>query len=323
VVLRNVRLSMWAPSCLPGYHLPFFAAGAAGIFAEHGLQVELVDPLPGPDNVRRVAEGRADFCLTNVNYYLAASSNVTPRLGPLPARFVMVIQQRSTLAALVRADSGLITTSDIGGCRVAGTPPHLARCSTFNMPEFFAEVRALEVAPPVFVPVADHQEAHVKLVQGDCDVIVALVDQLPVVARRVGIALRAIPLDIPIYANGIVAGDSVPTEVVVRMVEAVTAALWAQKRHPRRGVSQLRERYPSIEETDAVESWRLGAPYVFVDGGPRPMDPQRWAQTLNLATAAHGFARPLPERVYRQEPAAVGPPVVSPRIPVGAGATQS
>jgi len=202
VVLRNVRLSMWAPSCLPGYHLPFFAAGAAGIFAEHGLQVELVDPLPGPDNVRRVAEGRADFCLTNVNYYLAASSNVTPRLGPLPARFVMVIQQRSTLAALVRADSGLITTSDIGGCRVAGTPPHLARCSTFNMPEFFAEVRALEVAPPVFVPVADHQ-------------------------------------------------------------------------------------------------------------------------TLNLATAAHGFARPLPERVYRQEPAAVGPPVVSPRIPVGAGATQS
>jgi len=40
-----------------------------GLFAEHGLDVEILDPSGGPDNVVRVGEGSSDFALTSTNYF--------------------------------------------------------------------------------------------------------------------------------------------------------------------------------------------------------------------------------------------------------------
>ncbi|MFP5376986.1 MAG: ABC transporter substrate-binding protein, partial [Acidimicrobiia bacterium] len=83
--------------------MPFLAAGASGLFASYGLDVEILDPAPGPENVRRVAAGRSDFCLTSVTHFLAARATS----GPLGARFAAVVVQRSPMAGIVAARSGL------------------------------------------------------------------------------------------------------------------------------------------------------------------------------------------------------------------------
>jgi ABC-type nitrate/sulfonate/bicarbonate transport system substrate-binding protein len=59
---------------MPGYHLPCFAGAVTEIYARHGLEVEIIDPEPGPDNVRAVAEGRYDVCLTSVAHFLRAKA---------------------------------------------------------------------------------------------------------------------------------------------------------------------------------------------------------------------------------------------------------
>lgn len=291
----RVRLSLWAPQCLPGFHLPYFAALADGVFASYGLDVTLLDPLPGPANVARVAAGAADFCLTNINYYMAALT-YDDRLA---AKFAAILQQRSTLAAIVPANSPITRRTELAGARVAGVPAELATCSFFNVPEFFGEVAALGVRGPTYVRVASAVDARVALLRGDCDATIALVDQVPVLSRYAGAALRAVPLDLEIYANGLVAGNHVSSEVVERMVAAVSVALQQQRAAPDSGLPDMLARYPTICADDTRESWRVGQPYHFIDGGPCQMHWVRWQQTLAFVASTHRFSAVGPDRVCR------------------------
>src|SRR5947207_2445357 len=81
---------------MPGYHLPWFTAGALGIDRRHGLKLEIVDPEPGPDNARAVAAGQYDLCLTSVNHYLTAKRD-DPALA---AKFIFIVAGRSHMAAI-------------------------------------------------------------------------------------------------------------------------------------------------------------------------------------------------------------------------------
>src|SRR5688572_29582351 len=101
---------------MPVHHLPYLAAAADGLFADHGLDVEVLHPASGPENVRRVASGGSDFCLTSVAHYLTARA----RFGDLAARFVSAVVQRHPIAGLVAADSVIRTPSDLSGRRVGG-----------------------------------------------------------------------------------------------------------------------------------------------------------------------------------------------------------
>jgi len=59
--LEPVRLAMYCTGCMPGYHLPCFAGLTQGIFRRHGLDVQIIDPDPGPDNILAVDAGRYDL----------------------------------------------------------------------------------------------------------------------------------------------------------------------------------------------------------------------------------------------------------------------
>ncbi len=72
-----------------------------GLFAEHGVDVEILDPSGGPDKVVRVGAGQSDFALTSVQHYLSAPAEH----GAIGARFVAMVVQRSPIGALVRAAS--------------------------------------------------------------------------------------------------------------------------------------------------------------------------------------------------------------------------
>jgi ABC-type nitrate/sulfonate/bicarbonate transport system substrate-binding protein len=91
---------------------------AGGLFAEHGLVVEILEPAAGPKNVERVAAGGAEFCLTSLTHYLVARAE----RDDVPARFAATIFQRSPMAGIVGATSNLHAPADLAGRRIGGPP---------------------------------------------------------------------------------------------------------------------------------------------------------------------------------------------------------
>ena len=244
--------------------------------------------------MRRVAAGGSEFCLTSVVHYLGARA----RSGPLAARFVAVVVQRSPMAGIVAADSGLTEPAHLSGRRLGGP------AESKLVAEFQASLEFLGLAPSVLVP-TDYGSAPAALGRGDVDVVPDFADLVPRTRRQAGVDVRAVPLALDVYASGLVAADDLPAELAGRMVAALVAALEHQRADPRAGLPELRRRYPEADPAEALEGWALVEPNVF--GGPAPgsMDPGRWESTLSFLSRAHGLPPVEPETVYRTEPAAL------------------
>lgn len=266
-----------------------FTAGADGLFASRSLDIDILGPPGGPDNILRVAKGEADFCLTSVHHYLTARD----LWGDLAARFAGVVVQRSPLAALVGEDSAIVEPGNLAGCRVAGKAGPL-------VDEFVYTLEQLGVEPPV-VQDLDSDAARAALAHGSVDAIVGFVDGLPRARRLVGKPLRSVALGLEVYASGLVAGDHVDRDAVARMRSAMVAALAAQRDDPGRGLAELCERYPDTVPDEAVEGWRLVEPYVFAGPEPLAMERSRWLDTLAHLTRARGLPGVSLDSVCRTE----------------------
>ena len=262
---------------------------ASGLFAEYGLNVELVEPAPGPENVERVASGAVDFCLTSVSHFLHAQHH-----RPLPARFVGVVVQRSPIAGLVAADSDLWSPGDLSGGRV-GAPADGGLLAEYRAA---LEHRGLPVS--MLVPTS-YEEAPAALGRGEIDIVPDFVDLLPRTRRQSGVPVRAVAVGPEAYASGLVAGDSLPFDVVAQMRTAILAALQRQRSDPDWGVSALCDRYPGVDPSDALEGWLLVEPNIFTDPGLGSMEPDRWRFTLEHLSGAHGLTPSPAKSVYRSE----------------------
>lgn len=258
------------------------------------MDVEILDPAPGPDNVRRVASGGADFCLTSVLHYARARA----QHGDLPARFAAVVVQRSPMAAIVAADSQIAAPADLGARRVG-----VAEASVFLL-EYEAALARLGVGRPVVVPVP-YAEAPAALGRGEVDVVPDFIDLLPRVRRQSRTAVRGIPVGPEVYSSGLVAADRLADDLVRRMRSALVAALERQRRHPHAGIEELARRYPDSHAADALEGWSLVEPNIFTGAEPGSMDPSRWEATLRHLAATHELALLAPSTVYRPQLATV------------------
>lgn len=265
-------------------------AGADGPFADLRIEVDIAGPPGGPDNIRQVASGERDFCLTSVHHFLTALGEG----GEMAARFVAIVVQRSPLAALVPLGSPLTAPSDLAGVRVGGSGDHN------HTLEFIATLQRLGLPAPSVVAAVD-KDAHSALGRGEVDAIVGFTDSLPRVSRLVGLPLRAIPVGLDVYASGLVAGDHVPRELAERMRVALAAALERQRNDPAFGLDEMCRRYPETVPDEAIEGWRLLEPNVFTGVEPGMMDRARWEDTLAFLAAARGIRQPRPEQVYRPE----------------------
>lgn len=252
--------------------------------------MEILEPAVGPDNIRRVAQQEADFCLTSVLHYLVARAED----GVVPARFVAVVGQRSPMAGLVNAASSLSTPADLAERRVGG--PQGGRL----LVEYCASLAIRGIDPPAVVDVA-YGDAPVALGRGEIDVVPDFADLLPRVRRQSGIDVRAIPVGADVYASGVVAGDHVPANVVSRMRDAAVAAVKRQRRDPRAGLDMLRRRYPGVDPDDAVEGWRLAEPGIFTGDPVGTMHSGRWRATVEHYTSGHGLLRIDPTTTYRPD----------------------
>lgn len=159
---------------MPGYHLPYFTAVAKGLYGRHGLEVEIVYPEPGPDNIKAVAAGRYDLCLTSVAHFLRAATE-EPRIA---ARFVLMIAQHTHMGVLFArgrpASHGRTIEAfpDLDGASFLGTAD-----SPFTR-EYLHLMDALALPVPrlVDVPYGQVKDA---LTGGKGDVTADFVDLLP------------------------------------------------------------------------------------------------------------------------------------------------
>ncbi|MGH7686162.1 MAG: ABC transporter substrate-binding protein [Candidatus Dormibacteria bacterium] len=287
--MDSVRLSFYCPGCEPGYHMPYLRAAENGLFEQHGLDVELLEPAPKVANIMRVADGGADFCLTSVAYFVKARA----QRADLPARFAGVITQRSPMAAVVLEDSPIQGFDDLAPARVGG------RGEGGLLTEYLGALAHLGIATPEVVEVA-YEDAPAALRDKAIDVMGDFVDLQPKLRHTAG-PIRALPFGIDVYASGLVAADRRPLELVVRVRAAVVEALAQHADAPERGVSALVERYPDANANDALEGWRLIAPLIFTERAVGSMTEEGWQRSLAYAAAVHGAPVPDAERVFRPE----------------------
>lgn len=287
--MDSVRLSFYCPGCEPGYHMPYIRAATEGLFERHGLRVELLEPAPRVENILRVADGGADFCLTSVAYFVRAC---TAR-GAVAARFVAAITQRSPMAAVVLDSSAIRTLDDLAGARVGG------HGDGGLLKEYLGALAHLGIGSPAVVDV-EYVDAPAALRDGVIDVMGDFIDLQPKI-RRVAGPVRALPFGIDVYASGLVAADRLPLELVTRMREAVVDALQHHRATPELGVAPLLARYPGTNADDALESWRLIEPLIFAGGEPGTMTEDRWRRSVDYAATVHGVPEPDSDNVFRQE----------------------
>lgn len=269
-----------------------------GLFAEHGLDVEILDPSGGPDNVVLVGRGDSDFALTSVNHYLSARA----RHGVIAARFVAMVVQRSPVGAMVRSSSAFVSVADLAGARLGGDPENP------QVIEFLASLEWRGFARPALVEL-DNVSAREAMARGEVDGIIGLVDAMPRRRTQSGIDLRAIRVGRDdVYASGVIASDGLADETVAQLRTAVGAALEAQRDRPESGLDIMTARYADERTGDAPEGWRMTQEYVFTDGVPvGSMDAATWRTTLDFLCRIRGLPVPDPESVYR--PQLTGAPV--------------
>ena len=265
-------------------------AGAEGLFADYSIDLEIADPPGGPENIKRVASGERDFCLTSVHHYLTAWADA----GPLAARFAAIVVQRSPVSAIVLDASPITEPADLAGARLGGSAD-----GTFTR-EFLASLEQRGVGAPVLVPLTG-DEIHAALVAGEIDAYVEYIDALPRQRRLVGAPLRAVPVGLGVYASGLVAADRLSDETVARMRGALVDSIKRQREDPEAGVAEQGRRYPAIDPVQATEGWKLIEPFVFAAGEPGVMNAATWDETLDFLTAIRGLPRPPTEMVYRPE----------------------
>jgi NitT/TauT family transport system substrate-binding protein len=266
------------------------AGTANGRFAAHGLNVTLLEPAPGPENVRRVAEGGADVCLTSVNHYVAARE----QFGELPARFVAVVSRQLPISGLVRADSPLRTAQDLAGRRLGGSLDNgLTR-------ELLEALELLDVEPPELVEIP-YDAGPGAVARGDVDLIADFAEIAPRAGTQAGTPIRPIRVGGPFYASGIVAGEHVDESVVTRLRSALVDVLEEQRQDPSTGLAELTGRYPGVQPDVAVASWQLAAESIFTGEPVGEMSVEPWAATLDHASRVH--RRPLlpAASVYRDQ----------------------
>ncbi len=306
--MQPIRLMCWCRSCVSGVHLPAFAAASGGLFAQQGLEVEFVPCVPtGGQGLRghsvtleALDAGVADFALSSVAYLLAG---LTGARGSLGCRFAAAFHQRNPIAGLVAAESALRRPEDLVGRRTAG------RDESWFAQELQGAMAHLGLGAPVLVK-PNAAEYPAALEQGEIEVIPGWIDMTASYAG--GFPIRPIPLDIGVYATGLVAADRLPLELVTRMRDALSAGYELQRRQPEIGIAAFRSRFPTISEDHLRTAWSVLEPYAFDGVPPGSMEESRWRTTIDYTAATHALSVFEAERLYRPELLATTAPALAP-----------
>lgn len=318
-VLDHIRVMLWCTTCVPGMQLPLFAALAGGIFEEYGLEVELIPPTAFRDMTLRglsvrvdaVDQGAADFAVTGVPYLLAAQAAADGRLG---TRFVTSFHQRSPTAGIVPMDSSIAHQQDLAGRSLAG----------YSMPWMIDEYRgalaAVGLEPGPVAAACDGAYGARSLQRKQVDVVPAWADVIPTMQASANAQFRPVPMDVEVYATGLLATRTVPLEVIARLTDALLAGTALQRAHPEVGIRQYRRRYSNVSASQLAMAWTLYEPNAPTAQSPS-MATDRWTASIGFYTHVYGLHPLELDDVCRTELLEAPAPSVSRlAMPVASGA---
>jgi NitT/TauT family transport system substrate-binding protein len=297
---ERLSMTMYCTGCIPGYQLPAFAGETEDIFRRHDLSIEILDPLPQAENIRAVAEGRNDLCLTSVAHFLTARRE-DPDLG---ARFVFMIARQSHMGAfVVRGRKGphgrrIKKHRDLDGASLLGDPN-----SAFGR-EYRTLLRRLGIEPGPAIEDVDYPDIMRALAEGRGDVAADFVDLLPrfqSVADPLGVRIDVMPFHeagIDVYGSGLVTSTRLLRErpdTVRAAVAAFHEALLASKENPALGLEALIDQVPGADPDLVVAGWKAGSSLIFdaETTALGTMNAEKWQRTLEYHADAHGGPRDI------------------------------
>lgn len=189
--------------------------------------------------------------------------------------------QRNPIVGVVRGDSDLEQPGDLAG----------ARAARWSMPwysdEYAGALAYMGVGPSAVV---EAERPGTALGRGEVDVIPTWMDMTLLHHRNADFAIRTIPLDIEVYATGLVAADRLPLELVTRVRDAFVAGYDLHRDQPELGMAGFRRRFPDISQEHLRANWQLFESYAFDGPPPGSMDADRWEATIDYTAATHGLS---------------------------------
>lgn len=283
--MDRVRVMLWCTTCVPGMQLPLFAASAAGLFQVRGLDVELFGPVPPRDmtleglsvRVNAVDAGEADFAITGLPYLLAAQAEGDGTVG---GRFVTSFHQRSPIAGIVPGTSAVSEPADLAGRPTAG------HGLSWMVREYQAALAHNGLEPGPLVDADDGAYAARSLERGEADVTPAWVDTIPSIQASGEGVFRTVPVDVDVYATGLLAADRVPAELADRMTKALADGVALQRARPEVGIELYNRHYPKASLDYLRTAWAMYEPNApSVDGAA--MDADKWGASVAFYAGAY------------------------------------
>ncbi|WP_029150473.1 ABC transporter substrate-binding protein [Microbacterium indicum] len=232
-----------------GEHAPFYYGVEQGIFAEHGIDLQIEAGQGSTRTAQAVGQGQVDFGWADTP---AVMSNID---SGVDIKSVGVFLQTTPSAVQVFTDSGISEPSDLVGKTIAvsaGDAP------TTTFPLYLAAVGLDE--GDVTQQNLDAAGKIAAMLSGQVDGLIGFAhDQGPTIAAQSGkdvTYLRYSDAGLNFYSNGLVAsGDTIANDpdLVDALVQATSEAFAAAAENPEDAVAAMAGKDPQMPDADVLQ----------------------------------------------------------------------
>lgn len=279
-----------------GEHAPFYYGIQEGIFAEHGIDLQVQAGQGSGKTVAAVGGEQTDFGWADTPALLAAVSK------GLPAKSVGVFLQTTPAAVQSFEESGIDEPADLKGKTIASTAGD-ALSATFPA---FLKANGLS-AEDVSVQNTDGAGKIAAVMGGRTDALLGFAhDQGPTIADKAGKPmsyLRFADYGVEFFSTGLITSNAMIEEnpdLVREMVAATSEAFAAAVENPEEAVESMKGASQQLPpEKVLLESWKATTNLLHTEAttseAPGVNDEQDWVKTIEVFTQAgmlQGEAKP-------------------------------
>lgn len=285
-----------------GYHAPFYAGVSRGVYAKHGLDVDIIPGNGSYPAVLDVANGKIDFAFADTSVLALAALK-----GLRDVKVVAMVFEATPYSVLYLKNKGISKPADLAG----KTEANFTGSGVGQLFQAFARINGFSTsgikeilsAPPTYLN---------PLVVGQADFAPSTVNQtvnLRGLAKEAGNDLgefRFIDYGINIYGAAILANTKTIAEhsdVVKRFVRATLESVQWAARHPEAAVDELRKTNPQLKNDRALSELRAIL-QVSIPRGASAADPlqlgwvdeAKMAHTIDLVRESYGLKQTVDPR---------------------------
>jgi NitT/TauT family transport system substrate-binding protein len=270
-----------------GEHAPFYYGVQEGIFAKHGIDLQIDAGQGSTKTVQAIGSQQADFGWADTP---AVLSNIDKGVK---VKSTGVFLQTTPSAVQVFADSGINTPKDLAGRTIAvsaGDAP------TTTFPIYLDKVGV--PADQVTQQSLDAAGKMAAMLSGRVDGLIGFAhDQGPTIANKSGREVRYLRYSdagLNFYSNGLIANDATIAdnpEMVQSMVDATSEAFAAAAENPEAAVEAMAGKDPQMPPREVLlQQWQQTIPLLSTPATanqvPGTNAKEDWTTTITTLTDA-------------------------------------